>query len=98
MKDQQILGIGFPRDKKFYYLDTGQHVQSAATIDRLRTILTARDVLRMNDHSPGKHRIMSLADAKLESMEVQVIYINSHIKTQRELELGKAQAGESLWD
>lgn len=82
MTDDKIMGILFPTDRKFYYLERGV-LSHANAIDKLRNILIARSLIRINDSgafSP-KTKVMSLADAKYQGFEIEVIYINNHTKT-----------------
>lgn len=98
MKDKEVMGITFPHDKKFYYLDNGQYSAGPTSIDRLRTVLMARGLLIITDTERTPYRTISLHEAKNEDLLLEPIYVNKHIQSLRQQKAVPASPAGSLWD
>lgn len=84
MKEHLVMGIFCNKNRRFYYFDPGP-VSHSKSVDRLRTILMGRDLIRLTDEGPSAgYKIISLAQAKLDGVDTEVIHTNQHVKAQRE--------------
>ena len=92
MQKKNIQGIWCRETNKFYYFETGRS-PGHNNVDRLRTILTSRDLIKANPLGPSygeePYLIMSLSEAEKKEYEVEVIYMNSHIEAMAKEEMTK---------
>lgn len=99
MLDMEVRGIHCYKNHTFYYLEKGDHF-SITDLDRVKNTLIARDLITLNDRanlSTG-YRIITLAEARLENLKEEPIYLSKHIKSVIEA-AAKAEANKlNLWD
>lgn len=97
MKDHLNMGVYCNSDRQFYIMDCGSGSYQHA-VDKIRTILIARDLIKLTDQkSPTNgYRICSLAEAKLNDYPIVTLYANKHIRTMREREQSKP-VEQDLW-
>ena len=99
--NDKSLGIYAIKDKKFYYLETGQ-VSVNTTITRLRRTLIQRRIIDFDERygmDTSDYKIMSCKQAKLDELEMVPIYISQHVmKTVQEREKKEEQESSvGIW-
>ena len=79
--NDKSLGIYAVKNKKFYYLETGE-INVVNTITRLRRTLIQRRVIDFDERygmDTSDYKVMSCKQAKLDELEMVAIYISKHI-------------------
>ena len=83
-KPTDIVGYLVTENKTFYYLETGI-IKIINPLDRVMKILLARDIITYDgtkeDIAETKYKAMTLHEAKEKGYKVEILYLNSHIKT-----------------
>jgi hypothetical protein len=82
MSQPKDLGIYLPQEKKFYYLEAGEH-WIGNTVDRVRKTLTQRGLMTINFNSIQKqmdYTILSIKEAETKDYDMVPIYISKHIE------------------
>ena len=81
---EDSLGILVKKEKKFYYLETG-NVYVSNTIDRLKKALYKRNLLSLSANGSlldsTDHDIISCSEANLQDYEMLPIYISKHVES-----------------
>ena len=95
MQDNKIQGILAPGNNKFYYLECGDF-KLMNVIERIRSSLVAKDIITYvnldpQDNTPPYY-VLTLADAKERGLDIEVLYLNKHIKEVKEQTVEKAAA------
>lgn len=78
-EDRIIYGFYVPEDEKFYYLETGMS-RASTSIERLRQILLARDIITMI--GAPKHQMMTHQEASAKGYTFEPVFTNQHVKAQ----------------
>lgn len=99
--NDKSLGIYAVKEKKFYYLETG-NVTVVNTITRLRRTLIQRRVIDFDERygmNTSDYKIMSCQQAKLDDLTMVPIYISPHVmKTVKEQdEKNDKEQSKGLW-
>jgi hypothetical protein len=99
MEDSRIMGIYLYKTKKFYFIE-GNATQSQTDIDKLRTTLLARDLITIAESgtTANQYQIKSLAHAKLENWDIEVIHLNNHTKKFSSPDKTKTSKDIDIWD
>lgn len=80
---EDSYGIFVPSNKTFYYLESGD-IYVSNTLERLKTILTKRGILKLDitkikaESTP--HKIMTVTEAKINDLALEPIYISKHVQ------------------
>jgi len=80
--NDKSLGIYAVKNKKFYYLETGE-INVVNTITRLRRTLIQRRVIDFDERygmDTSDYKVLSCKQAKLDELDMVPIYISKHIK------------------
>jgi hypothetical protein len=82
-KPSEIQGLLVNENRTFYYLETG-NITIHNHLDRIQKVLLAKDIITYTgtkeDVSEEKLRTITLLEAQEKGYNVQVLYLNSHIK------------------
>lgn len=79
--NDKSLGIYAVKNKKFYYLETGE-INVVNTITRLRRTLIQRRVIDFDERygmDTSDYKVISCKQAKLDELEMVAVYISKHI-------------------
>lgn len=80
--NKNALGVFCKKDKKFYYLESGDnHVTN--TVPRITKTLYARGIIELSADNPytySEYEIMKIKDAIEKGFELNPIYINDHVR------------------
>jgi hypothetical protein len=78
----------------------GNPMQSQTDIDKIRTTLIARDLVTITDNgtTANQYLVKSLAHAKLESWDLEVIHLNRHTKKYSSPNKTKTSKEIDVWD
>jgi len=88
MMNEKDLGIYVKKEKKFFYLETGNIFLNSHII-RIKKILIQRNLIIMTDASytdSDQYDVLSIEDAQEKEYEFHTIFLNSHIRKHYEEE------------
>lgn len=99
-KPARIDGIWCRSDRKFYYLESGA-ISVRNPVEKLRNMLIARGLIEFSTDTNWKNEepylLMNMQAAQDKNYDVQVVYINKHVKEMCETEQAPTPAKGNPW-